>query len=230
MPARHAERDAAGGPSVKLDPVSQDHYFSATPSADAPRVTRDVTLRGVDYSVITQGGVFAHDKVDKATAVLLARVPEPDLQPGQIALDLGCGWGPITLALAEAAPVAEVWAVDVNERARSLTKENAERAGLSAQVFSPDEALAALGDRQISLIWSNPPVRIGKDELHELLLLWLGKLDRDGVAYLVIGRNLGADSIHTWLLDQGFGCEKIASAKGFRILRAFPRTELAIAE
>lgn len=84
----------------------------------------------------------------------------------------------------------------------------------------PDKAFAALGDRKVSLIWSNPPVRIGKEALHELLVSWLSVLTDDGVAYLVVQKNLGADSLQKWLHGQGFSCEKLASAKGFRILEA----------
>lgn len=197
-----------------------DHYFSAQPTSDDERTERTVLLQGREYSVVTATGVFSHDRVDKGTAVLLARVPEPELAPGAIAVDIGCGWGPITLALAASAPHAEVWGVDVNERARELTAANLTRAGLPAKVLTPDEAREALGDRRISLIWSNPPVRIGKDELHDLLTTWLSLLADDGVAYLVVQKNLGADSLQTWLQNQGFTCNKIGSAKGFRVFEA----------
>jgi 16S rRNA G1207 methylase RsmC len=77
-------------------------------------------------------------------------------------------------------------------------------------------------------IWSNPPIRIGKEALHELLLTWLARLAPTGVARLVVGRNLGADSLQRWLGDQGYDCERVASAKGFRVLnvRAAADTEL----
>lgn len=202
--------------------MNQDHYFSAAPSIESPLVTRHVTLRGSEYTVQTQGGVFAHDKVDKGTAVLLSKVPDPALAPGSIVVDVGCGWGPITLALSEAAPDAHVWAVDVNERARLLTRQNVAAAGLSATVYSPEDAIAELGDRKISLIWSNPPVRIGKVELHELLLTWLSRLAADGVAFLVVQKNLGADSLQSWLNQGGYDCVKRASAKGYRVLEVRP--------
>ncbi|WP_182049202.1 class I SAM-dependent methyltransferase [Changpingibacter yushuensis] len=208
--------------------MSTEHYFSASPSSDEAPVLREVTLRGNPYSVVTQGGVFSHDRVDKGTAVLLSKVPDPLLAHRGIAVDVGCGWGPITLALAAAAPGAHVWGVDVNERARKLTAENLERAGLSGSVFSPEEAFAQLGDRKVDLIWSNPPVRIGKAELHSLLSTWLTVLSDDGVAYLVVQKNLGADSLQNWLHKQGFGCEKIGSAKGFRVFEAtrHPRADV----
>lgn len=175
-----------------------------------------MTLRGREYTVTMSGGVFSADRVDKGTAVLLRKVPEPDLRPGDLAVDLGCGWGPVTLALC-AETDGDVWAVDVNERALELTQRNAKRAGFSPAVFTPEDALEALQGREIRLIWSNPPVRIGKESLHELLTTWIGKLADDGVAYIVVQRNLGADSLRSWMLEQGWGCVKVGSAKGFRV-------------
>ena len=220
--------------------MSNDHYFSATPSASATTTERRVHLQGIEYTVMTQPGVFSHERVDKGTAVLLDKVPFPDVKPGQLAVDIGCGWGPITIALAAAVrdslaeseakqqddSITEIWGVDVNERSCELTERNLQRAGLweapglASAVYTPDKAFAALGDRKVSLIWSNPPVRIGKEALHELLVSWLSVLTDDGVAYLVVQKNLGADSLQNWLHGQGFSCEKLASAKGFRILEA----------
>lgn len=234
--------------------MSNDHYFSTTPSASATTTERRVHLQGIDYTVKTQPGVFSHERVDKGTAVLLDKVPFPEVKPGELAVDIGCGWGPITIALSAAvrdsltedsgsgrsqdisltgqaitppsdtaAPI-EVWGVDVNERSLELTKRNLKRAGLwetpglISAVHTPEDAFAALGKRKVSLIWSNPPVRIGKEALHELLVSWLSVLADDGVAYLVVQKNLGADSLQKWLREQGFSCEKLASAKGFRIL------------
>ena len=208
--------------------MSNDHYFSTSPSADAASAERRVRLRGNEYTVVMQSGVFSHERVDKGTAVLLDKVPDPALGPGALAVDVGCGWGPITLAMAAAIAHSagtavdgiEVWGVDVNERARDLTARNLRRSGLEGRVLSPEEAFAALDQRRVSLIWSNPPVRIGKQALHELLVTWLSVLADDGVAYLVVQKNLGADSLQKWLREQGFRCEKLGSAKGFRVLEA----------
>ncbi|MCW1069407.1 class I SAM-dependent methyltransferase, partial [Streptococcus anginosus] len=82
----------------------------------------------------------------------------------------------------------------------------------------PDAALERLGEKSIRLLWSNPPIRIGKAALHELLTTWLGRLSEDGEAYLVVQKNLGADSLASWLVNEGYQCEKIGSSKGFRVL------------
>lgn len=187
-----------------------EHYFDGTPSSDDRR--RDITarIRGREMTFTTSGGVFSHDGLDKATAVLLSNSQPPT--SGTI-LDLGCGWGPIACSVAT--PDVTVWAVDVNERALDLTRLNAERLGVVVNVAMPG---AVPADLEFDEIWSNPPIRIGKQALHELLLTWLPRLAPDGIARLVVGRNLGADSLHRWLEEQGWRTERAGSEKGFRIL------------
>ena len=197
-----------------------EHYFTASPAVEAEERTHRFTIRGVEHAVVTASGVFSADRLDKGTQVLLDHVPDPP-KTGTF-LDLGCGWGPITLALAGAAPGATVLAVDVNERSLALTTRNAETAGLDNVRTSPAEALLTElreSSRTVDLIWSNPPVRIGKEALHALLLDWLALLSDDGEAWLVVLKNLGADSLATWLKNQGWDVNRMASSKGFRVLR-----------
>ena len=197
-----------------------EHYFTASPVVEPEERTHRFSIRGVERTVVTASGVFSADRLDKGTQVLLDHVPDP-AQTGTF-LDLGCGWGPITLALADAAPGATVLAVDVNERSLALTTRNAETAGLDNVRTSPAEALLTElreSSRTVDLIWSNPPVRIGKEALHALLLDWLALLSDDGEAWLVVLKNLGADSLATWLSNQGWDVNRMASSKGFRVLR-----------
>jgi 16S rRNA G1207 methylase RsmC len=158
-------------------------------------------------------GVFAQGRVDAGTSVLF-REAEPEASDGPF-LDLGCGYGVVAVALAAVRPGAEVWAVDVNERALLLTRENAETAGVAVRAVRPEEVPDEV---RFTEIWSNPPIRIGKQALHDLLLTWLPRLAPDGRAVLVVGRNLGADSLHRWLQEQGFDTTRLGSAKGFRVL------------
>lgn len=190
------------------------HYF-LTPTGNEHRRTVSARFWDTDWTFTTAAGVFSADGLDLGTAVLLrSHTPSPGAHR---LLDLGCGYGVLAVALASCSSDAEVDAVDVNERALTLTAENARAHGVAERVHAalPDEVSAGV---LYDEIWSNPPIRIGKQALHELLLRWLPKLAPGGVARLVVGRNLGADSLQRWLIEQGFKCERTASAKGFRVL------------
>lgn len=195
-----------------------DHYFSSSPTADDRRRTVTATVWDRELTFDTAGGVFATSGLDKATAVLLRSVDPPT--DASTVLDLGCGWGPIAVALAAQAPRARVVAVDVNERALELTRENAARNGVTVEVYPP---AAVPPDLLFDEIWSNPPIRIGKPALHAMLEQWLGRLAPGGRAHLVVGKNLGADTLQRWLTDQGWPTDRVTSAKGFRVLTARAR-------
>ena len=193
-----------------------DHYFATSPSA--PSRPGEVVLRLPDVELVlaTDTGVFSGSRVDPGTLALL-RESEPPPHAGDV-LDLGCGYGPIACALARRAPGSTVWAVDVNERARGLTAANAARLGLhNVRVAAPDEVPPAV---RFAGLWSNPPVRVGKAALHELLSTWLARLEPGAAAWLVVNRHLGGDSLAAWLRTQGWDVARAASKAGYRILLA----------
>ena len=198
--------------------VSDNHYFATSP--EGPLVTREISvnLNGNKTTVLTAGGVFSPEHIDQGTQVLLTHIQAAN--PTGTFLDVGCGWGPIALALALQSPKATIYAIDVNERSLELTKMNAEKLGISNIIACrPDEV-----PQQILFdeIWSNPPIRVGKKVLHEILNLWLRKLIPGGTARLVVQKNLGSDSLHKWLVDEfnsGFDSTRIDSSKTFRVLK-----------
>lgn len=197
-----------------------DHYFTAEPASPSERREIAVTLAGRRVQVVTAPGVFSADRLDPGTAVLLEHAADPP--DSGLIVDVGCGWGAIALTLALRSPAAQVVAVDVNRRALDLTRRNAARLGVDVVTTTPEEAPAVLGDRPVDLIWSNPPIRVGKQELHALLRAWLGRLAPSGRAELVVARNLGADSLQRWIATELMPCERTASSRGFRVLRAHP--------
>ena len=198
--------------------MSDEHYFSQTPQTKFKPKEIQVELAGREATVETAGGIFSPDHIDQGTAVLLSHLAQAPA--GGNILDIGCGWGPIALALAIQSPRATIWAIDVNERSLQLTQSNAERLGLkNIRVMRPEEVPA---DIRFSGIWSNPPIRVGKAELHSILNAWLPKLDLDAEAHLVVQKNLGADSLHRWLeasLPQNFSTIRVDTSKSFRVLR-----------
>jgi 16S rRNA (guanine1207-N2)-methyltransferase len=197
----------------------QPHYFH-TPEAQAPRSSRelDLVLGGHRVTLTSSGGVFSSERLDLGTRVLLREVPPPPTA-GDL-LDLGCGWGPLAITQALLAPESTVWAIDVNELALELTAANAVRAGVAnVRPVHPD---SVPDEVRFAAIWSNPPIRIGKPALHELLLRWLPRLLPEGRAHLVVQRHLGADSLQRWLqetLPDGWTVDRAGSAKGYRVFR-----------
>lgn len=191
-----------------------DHYFSAEPGT--PSSAREVRLvvDGRELLLASDTGVFSADRIDAGTSVLLQHAPPPPAR-GTV-LDLGCGYGPIACALATRSPGADVLAVDVNARAVALTQANAERLGLPRlRALAPDDVDPAL---RFAAIYSNPPIRVGKTALHDLLTQWLDRLTPDGCAYLVVHRHLGSDSLQRWLAERPYAVERLASVRGYRIL------------
>ena len=231
------------------------HYFSETPAGDYRLREIEAVLGGAPRNIVTAGGVFSPEQLDRGTAVLLrsletvspltasedavlssaeaatsaddstntavesaAVLAERDSSPA--ILDIGCGWGAIALDAALRAPDQVVWAIDVNERSRELTRTNAERLGLSnVRVAAPEEVPAGL---RFSEIRSNPPIRVGKEVLHGILSTWLPRLLPGGIAYLVVAKHLGADSLQRWIDSEfdGFDVDRVARDKGFHIIRA----------
>jgi len=198
--------------------MPQAHYFSNDNAGEFKPKKISVTLAGQEVVVETAGSVFSPDHVDTGTKVLLSELAAAP-KTGDL-LDIGCGWGPIALALALANPEAKVWAIDVNERSLELTRRNAKTLGLAnINVCKPDEIPT---DIMFTGIWSNPPIRVGKEVLHQLLLTWLPRLQDGAESYLVVQKNLGADSLVKWLqetLPKNFNTERISTDKQFRIIR-----------
>lgn len=195
--------------------MGSDHYFSPAPRSESTTRTIRARLAGRELELVTAAGVFSPDHLDQGTRVLLDTVPEPPAT-GHL-LDLGAGWGPIAVSLALQSPDATVWAVDVNERALDLVRCNAQRLGMHhVNAVLPDDVPAAVRFAQIV---SNPPIRVGKAELHAMLSRWLPRLDGDAVAWLVVAKHLGAESLQRWIGSElGFDVERAANSKGFRVL------------
>ena len=199
--------------------MTSDHYFSSSPSSELRPREITVELAGRELTLATAAGVFSPGRIDPGTAVLLGSMPSPP-SDGTF-LDVGCGWGPIALTLALRSPEATVWAVDVNERVLALLRENAARVGLTnVNAVLPQDVP---DDLVFDGIWSNPPIRVGKDALHGILSQWLPRLGIDMEAYLVVAKSLGADSLQRWMnetMAEIVEVERETTSKGYRVLRA----------
>jgi 16S rRNA (guanine1207-N2)-methyltransferase len=198
--------------------MAERHYFDPQPSVGSRPASVSLSLPEGEVTLRTDRGVFSAGRVDPGTAILLRAALGPSsLCQGNL-LDLGCGYGPIAMTLARRAPQATVWAVDVNQRALDLTRQNAADLGLTnVRVAAPADVPA---DVRFDEVWSNPPIRIGKEPLHELLLTWLGRLQPGGRSLLVVQKHLGGDSLAAWLTEQGYPTTRLGSKQAYRILEA----------
>ncbi len=194
------------------------HYFDASPTARSRRRSLRLDLPDRSLALVTDRGVFAGTGIDPGTKYLLTEAPAPP--PSGTFVDLGCGYGPIACTLAARAPSAEVWAVDVNQRALDLCRENATALGLAnVRVV---EAAEVPADLSVDLLWSNPPIRIGKAALHDLLAVWLPRLAPTGTSVLVVQKHLGSDSLHRWMEGEGWRVRRIGARAGYRLLQVGP--------
>ena len=192
-----------------------EHYFSAAPAVASDPAPVELRVRGLELTLLSDRGVFSGRRVDPGTLALLAESPAPPGR-GQL-LDIGCGYGPVACVLAKRSPEATIWAIDVNSRALDLTAANARRLGLTNLRTARPEQVPA--DVVFDGIWSNPPVRVGKEELHDILGLWLARLAAGAKAWLVVNRHLGGDSLASWLSAQGWSVRRAASKSGYRVLQ-----------
>jgi 16S rRNA (guanine1207-N2)-methyltransferase len=198
--------------------MSEDHYFSQEPGSALKPKSIIIPVAGELVEVTSAAGTFSPQQLDFGTEVLIEQM---ELAPdsGDL-LDLGCGWGPIALNLAKLRPKTKIWAVDVNTRSVELTTKNAKDLGLTnITACIPEEVPENL---TFSGIWSNPPIRIGKKELHELLLKWLPRLAVGAEAYLVVQKNLGSDSLQKWLTEELAGRYEVSrytSIKTYRVIK-----------
>ena len=200
-------------------PAGGDQYFSARPSSASRPDEVALVLPDVHLRLRTDAGVFSPGRVDPGTRLLLGELLPADAWPDGDLVDVGCGYGPIALALALRAPDRTVWAVDVNERALDLCRANASAAGVAdrVRVVTPDEVPEHL---EVGLVASNPPIRVGKAALHDLCRTWLARLGPQGEAWWVVQKHLGSDSLQTWITDQGWPTERVRSRQSYRILRS----------
>lgn len=201
-------------PSDVPERTPLSHYYDDAPRVPSNRRTVMVSLPDCSFEYQTDSGVFARSRLDPGTKILLQEAPA--LPETGTFVDLGSGAGPIALTMAIRRPRATVWAIDVNERARHLTSENAQRLHLDGiRVCSPDEVSS---EQTFDVIWSNPPIKVGKKVLHDMLETWLLRLAPTGSAVLVVHKNLGSDSLSTWLKGKGWLVKRLVSRQGYRVL------------
>jgi len=198
-----------------------DHYFSHQPGVESSPKEVAVSFIEKNFVFTTDRGVFSYGKVDKATHILLDTFLEKFYgKPPEVIADVGSGYGIISCVMAHRFAQSKILSVEPNERAQALTKINyVNNIGDDRlEILSPENVAQ---ETKVDLVISNPPIRVGKEELFKLLQVWANNLNENGQMWLVIAKHLGSDSSSKYLEEKcGLRVKRIASKKGFRVLRA----------
>lgn len=189
-------------------------YFAENPDAKHDIHELNVELLGQRLTFLTDAGVFSKKMIDYGSRVLLSVL---DFEAGERVLDVGCGYGPLGLTLAKAQGVAATM-LDINQRALDLAQKNAERNQISADIFQSNvyEKVSGIFDHIIS----NPPIRAGKQVVHEVISGSYEHLTEGGDLTLVIQKKQGAPSAKSKMETVFGNCEIVKKDKGYYILRS----------
>lgn len=196
-----------------------EHYFHNNPnSKHAPR-TWNYRLKGKVYTFTTDAGVFSKREVDFGTRLLIDRFQMPSLE-GAI-LDLGCGYGPIGITIADHHKDRDVIMVDINERALQLAKENAQINDIKNVTFMCSDGFSAITNLTFAAILINPPIRAGKKVIYKMFEESKRFLCHKGELWIVIQKKQGAPSAKE-KLEAIFGnVEVVGRNKGYYILKSY---------
>ncbi len=202
--------------------MSQGHYFDPSPAVrDRPG---EVYLPVGDerLPLHTDAGVFSKGKIDRGTRLLLAAMERGSLalpEDGDVC-DLGCGYGPIGIAVAKMRPKTRVYMVDINPRAVELAERNVRRHRLGNVQVRRGDGVSVFAPQRFDLIITNPPIRAGKAQVHALLTEAKEWLVPGGRLALVIRTQQGAKSLAAFLETLFPVVEEIEKGGGFRVYEA----------
>ena len=200
-------------------PKVTEYYYSTQPTAAHDEQTFSFSLLGSNLSFTTDSGVFSRRTIDYGSRTLLTALEQENVLPRKI-LDVGCGYGPLGIALARRFPASAVTMSDVNERALALARRNAATNQVKNVTVCQSDGYTALPATDYDLIITNPPVRAGKKVVHAILTGAFDHLVPGGTLYVVLQKKQGAPSAKK-LMEATFGnCRVVLKQKGYYVLRS----------
>ncbi len=196
-----------------------DHYFTNKPNVVSETAAWTYTLRGREFKFVTDAGVFSKKTVDFGSRLLIEAFDFSEMIPGDL-LDVGCGYGPMGLALAKEDPERKVEMVDVNERALGLAKQNASNNRLPNVLIHTSDIYESVVGKDFAAIVSNPPIRAGKEVVHGILTGAFELLKKGGTLTIVIQKKQGAPSAKAKMEETFGNAQVIVKDKGYWIIQS----------
>lgn len=195
-----------------------DHYYSRTQNVTSNPKHLHVKIKDYSLQFKSDSGVFSKNDVDFGTRLLLEMFELPETQ-GPL-LDVGCGYGPIGLTVAKLCPDTEVHMVDVNQRALSLAEENAQLNQITNVKIYESDRLLGVSERSFAAIITNPPIRAGKQIVHDIFSQAADHLLPSGQLWVVIQKKQGAPSAIKKLEMLYESVEVVKKSKGYFVIKA----------
>lgn len=197
------------------------HYFDNDPNVKSERENFDYFYRDNKLSLQTDHGVFSKGKIDFGSDLLISTFLNANPPgPKKKILDVGCGYGPIGLMCAKVLPYSEITLVDVNERALDLAKDNQKSNKISNANLQVSNCLDAVLDLKFDCVLTNPPIRAGKEIVHQILEQSNDVLSSGGELWVVIQKKQGMPSAKKKMQDLYGNAEIIEKSKGYYILKS----------
>jgi 16S rRNA (guanine1207-N2)-methyltransferase len=197
------------------------HYYDSQPTGEEHPAKVEVRISGLDYLFDTAGGVFSGKRVDFGTLLLIEAVArdlaKSDAAAGKM-LDLGCGYGPVGIAMKRMFPVLDVVLSDVNARALRLAESNARQNRTPVSAFIQSDGFEAI-DGMFDLILTNPPIRAGKSVVHRFFTGSFEHLNPGGMLYTVMQKKQGAPSAASFLTECFGNCAVVDISAGYRVMK-----------
>ena len=196
-----------------------NHYFSEKPEIKSEKKRIKYTIQNKKFEFITDNGVFSKSKVDFGTDLMLNEFLKKNrgLEVEKIKiLDIGCGYGVVSVVLKSFYPEISITLSDVNERALELSEENLKKYGINDYHIIKSDAFEKITEK-FNVILSNPPIRAGKDIIFKIYSEAYEHLNENGQFYCVIQTKHGAKSTQKKLMEIFGNCDTVTIDGGYRI-------------
>ena len=194
-----------------------EHYYTSRPETAHDEAVFTADLRGMTFKFVTDSAVFSRERVDFGSALLIEAM---QIDPADIVLDLGCGYGPIGMTAAKLAPEGQVYMVDVNERAAGLARRNLAENGVTNAEVRTGDGLEPVKGLTFTKVLTNPPIRAGKQTIYRMIDEAYQALVPGGAIYVVIQTKQGAPSMKTKLTEVFGDVEDVERQAGYHVFRA----------